>query len=92
MKKPKLKTMLFAAHMVATLANAGKIAVLNTPMAINYPQWVAFFKYSIQQLAWGLHGRERERSRFVQNRLDARWAALDGVWGDAFGETVALGA
>jgi hypothetical protein len=87
--------MLFAAHLGDTLGNAGKVAVMNTPMAISYPQWVAFFKYSVQQLAWGLHGREKERASFVQQKLDAGWDALDAglteSCGNAFGEPLPLG-
>jgi hypothetical protein len=43
-KHPKLTTMLFIAHAGATAANAGKIYFTKNPMAINYPQWLAFAK------------------------------------------------
>ena len=43
--KPKLRTMLFGAHLVSTAANAGKVALLQNPLAINYSQWMAFFGY-----------------------------------------------
>ena len=52
-KHPKLATMLFIAHSGATAINAGKVYFTKNPMAINYPQWVAFAKYSYKQLKWG---------------------------------------
>lgn len=53
-KHPKLASMLFIAHSVATAANAGKVYFSQNPMAINYPQWIAFAKYSYLQLKWVL--------------------------------------
>lgn len=41
-KHPKLATMLFIAHAGATAANAGKVYFTHNPVAINYPQWIAF--------------------------------------------------
>ena len=35
---PKLYTMLFLGHSVATMSNMGKVAVTKNPMSINYPQ------------------------------------------------------
>lgn len=45
-KHPKLSTMLFIGHSAATAVSAGKVYFTKNPMAINYPQWVAFAKYS----------------------------------------------
>ena len=42
--KPKLRTMLFTAHLIASAANAGKVAIGQNPLMINYPQWVALFR------------------------------------------------
>lgn len=49
-KHPKLATMLFIGHSAATAVNAGKVYFTQNPMAINYPQWIAFAKYSYKQL------------------------------------------
>ena len=49
-KHPKLATMLFLGHSAATAVNAGKVTFSENPMAINYPQWIAFTKYSYSQL------------------------------------------
>ena len=46
--------MLFLGHSAATAINAGKIAFTEKPMAINYPQWIAFTKYSYSQLKWAI--------------------------------------
>jgi hypothetical protein len=51
-KHPKLSTMLFIGHSAATAVNAGKIYFTKNPMAINYPQWISFAKYSYKQLKW----------------------------------------
>lgn len=45
--------MLFIGHSAATAVNAGKVYFTKNPMAINYPQWVAFAKYSYKQLKCG---------------------------------------
>jgi hypothetical protein len=94
MKKPKLQTMLFFAHTVATAANAGKVYFTGSPLAINYPQWLAFFRYALPQLKWALFDKERERFKYVQTHLDQRWDQLDQdldrIWSEIFPEPVVL--
>ena len=70
-KHPKLSTMLFIAHSGATAANAGKVYFTQNPGAINYPQWVAFAKYSYSQLKWLLIERPAARAAFVQGRINS---------------------
>ena len=41
-KHPKLATMLFIGQAGAAAINAGKVYFTKNPMAINYPQWIAF--------------------------------------------------
>lgn len=69
-KMPKLGTMLFTAHSAATAINAGKVLFTENPMAINYPQWIAFAKYSYQQLKWGLITKPALRDRYVLDAID----------------------
>ena len=38
-------------------------------MAINYPQWIAFAKYSYTQLKWALLQKPELRDRFVSGQL-----------------------
>lgn len=78
-KMPKLGTMLFTAHSAAAAINAGKVAFTENPMAINYPQWIAFAKYSYQQLKWSLVTKPALRDRFV---LDTIGSELQGVYED----------
>lgn len=68
-KRPKLATMLFIAHSGATAINYGKIYFSKNPMAINYPQWLAFGKYAFQQLKWTLINKPILRDKYVMSKL-----------------------
>lgn len=68
-KYPKLATMLFIAHAGATAANAGKIYFSKSPMAINYPQWIAFAKYSYSQLKWAVVNKPEAKSAYVMGEI-----------------------
>ena len=65
-KHPKLSTMLFIGHSAATAVNAGKVYFTKNPMAINYPQWIAFAKYSYKQLKWVLLEKSELRDAYVR--------------------------
>lgn len=75
-KQPKLGTMLFIAHTSATAINAGKVCFKKNPMAINYPQWIAFAKYSYQQARWVLLEKPEARDAYVRGVL---YEELDDV-------------
>lgn len=64
-KHPKLGTMLFTAHSGAAAINAGKVYFTQNPMAINYPQWIAFAKYSYKQLKWSIMEKPGLRAAYV---------------------------
>lgn len=66
---PKLYTMLFLGHSVATMSNMGKVAVTKNPMSINYPQWIAFAKYSYSQLKWVVLNKSDMRDAYVAGRI-----------------------
>ena len=68
-KHPKLATMLFIGQAGAAAINAGKVYFTKNPMAINYPQWIAFAKYSYSQLKWALLQKPELRDRYVSGRL-----------------------
>lgn len=72
-RQPKLQTMLFTAHTIATAANAGKVYFLKNPMAINLPQWQWYAKVSYSQLRWVLFTKEGERLDLVQKEIDKDW-------------------
>jgi len=69
-KHPKLASMLFLAHSAASAINAGKVAFTGNPMAINYPQWLAFSRYAFKQLKWWLWEKEAKRDKYVMDHID----------------------
>ena len=69
-KHPKLETMLFIGHSSATAVNAGKVAFTKNPLSINYPQWLAFAKYSYSQLKWGIIEKPALRDAYVHNKIN----------------------
>lgn len=75
-KRPKLGTMLFISHSVATSINAGKVFFTENPMSINYPQWLAFAKYSYQQLKWNLADNPLLRDKYVHDKIDEEFKEL----------------
>lgn len=77
---PKLATMLFVAHAGATAANACKVHFTQNPVAINYPQWIAFAKYSYSQLKWVLLERPSLRDAYVRGKINEE---LDAVLAEA---------
>lgn len=78
-KHPKLATMLFIAHSSATAINAGKVCFTQNPMVINYPQWMAFAKYSYQQLKWVLVEKPDACDQYVRGIIDKE---MDKVFDD----------
>ena len=68
-KHPKLATMLFLGHSAAAAVNAGKVIFSKNPMAINYPQWIAFTKYSYSQLKWALMEKPSLREAYVDGKI-----------------------
>lgn len=65
-KYPKLGTILFTAHSVSTAVNLGKIIMTKNPLAINYPQWLAFFKYSYQEVYYQLFIEPEQKRGFFE--------------------------
>jgi len=85
-KHPKLGTMLFVGHTAAVAVNAGKVYFTKNPMAINYPQWVAFGKYSYQQLKWGLITKPESRNKYVNEILNDQFEEVLISVNTTFGE------
>lgn len=71
--KPKLQTMLFLAHTIATAANAGKVIITENPLSINFPQWIVFVKSALSQFKWVAWQKENERLAHTQKKLDEDW-------------------
>ncbi len=70
-KHPKLATMLFIGHTGATAVNAGKVYFTKNPLAINYPQWMDFAKYSYKQLRWAVIQKPAMRDAYVEEVLNS---------------------
>lgn len=85
-KHPKLATMLFIGHSAATAINAGKVYFTKNPMAINYPQWIAFAKYSYQQIKWVLSEKPNAQDAYVRGilyeELDEVLDSVDTTFGE----------
>lgn len=75
-KHPKLSTMLFIGHSGATAINTGKIYFTKNPMAINYPQWVSFAKYSYKQMKWMIINKPTARESYVDGKLNENMNAV----------------
>ncbi|WP_022779549.1 hypothetical protein [Butyrivibrio sp. AE3009] len=85
-KHPKLATMLFIAHSGATAVNAGKVYFTKNPMAINYPQWVAFAKYSYKQLKWAIIEKPAAREAYISGKLAEDWGKIEDEVNSSFEE------
>ena len=94
-KNPKLATMLFTAHCAAAAVNVGKVLFTKNPMAINYPQWVAFAKCSYQQLKWAAITKPAERDGFVRQAIEGELADIyndiDMLFGEMCPEVMVIG-
>lgn len=77
---PKLSTMLFIGHTGAIAVNAGKVYFTKNPLAINYPQWIAFAKYSYKQLKWVLLEKPEMRDAYVRGEIYRDYQnVIDGI-------------
>lgn len=92
-RKPRLQTGLFIAHTVAAAVDAGKVAITQNPLMVNWAQWLAFFRYALPQLHWLMIGKAHEREVFLDGKLDEAWAGFDASlsrrWRRDFSETPA---
>lgn len=68
-KNPKLSTMLFISHSISCSVNAGKIFFTKNPLAINYPEWLIFARYSYKQLKWALIQKPQLKEAYLNNSL-----------------------
>ena len=61
--------MLFISHSISCSVNAGKIYFTKNPLAINYPEWLTFARYSYKQLKWALIQKPRLKEAYISNNL-----------------------
>ena len=76
------------AHSVAAAINAGKVAITQNPLALNWAQWLAFFRYIVPQVHWLLVEQSKQRDAFIRGQLDHDWtrfnAELSQTWQRSF--------
>lgn len=65
----KLRRQLLLAHSVATLINAGKVCVTKNPLAISWPQALAFLRYVMPEMAFLIYGKEAAKSKMVEDEI-----------------------
>lgn len=95
----KERTMLLAAHGIAALANAGKVALYSgNPLAINVAEWYALVGYLVPSLQYWVFDAHRLRMEHLERVTDRAWAELlangDRLLARALsehGETITLG-
>lgn len=77
---PKYRSMLLAAHTVATAGNAGKIAMYSgNPLAINQAEWMALFRYLLPSIKHWTFDRERLRFEHLEALTAEQWDELEEV-------------
>jgi hypothetical protein len=75
---PKYRSMLLAAHTVATAGNAGKIALYSgNPLAINQAEWMALFRYLLPSIKYWTFDRERLRLEYLEELNAEKWDELE---------------
>lgn len=77
----KLRRQLLIAHSVATLVNAGKVYVTQNPLAISWPQALAFLRYVAPELMYLVYGQEAARSKILEEKILQDYHALDADLG-----------
>ena len=74
---PKYRTMLLAAHAIAALGNVGKIVLMQgNPLAINYAEWIALFRYLIPSIQYWVFDQHRLRLEHMERINYAGWDQL----------------
>ena len=86
-KHPKLGTMLFVAHAATTAINAGNVYFAKNPLAINYPQWIAFSIYLFKQAKWILVDKPNQQDDYVLASLGEETARLLAAGQQRIGST-----
>ena len=74
---PKYRTMLLAAHGIATLGNAGKIALMQgNPLAINYAEWLALIRYLVPSIKYWAFEQHKLRLEHMERINAQAWDDL----------------
>jgi hypothetical protein len=74
---PKHRSMLLAAHAIASAANVGKVVLMQgNPLAINYAEWMALCKYLLPSIRYWVFERDDNMLKFMQYANEERWNEL----------------
>jgi hypothetical protein len=74
---PKYRSMLLMAHGIATLGNAGKIALMQgNPLAINYAEWMAFIRYLIPSIKYWVFDKQQLYMEHLEQINSNGWDQL----------------
>lgn len=80
---PKYRLMLLAAHGVVAAGNAGRVALVRNPLAINQAQWMAFLRYLLPSIKYWVFDRDRLRLEHMEAITDAGWTELEALTRDS---------
>ncbi len=76
---PKYRSMLLAAHGIASAGNAGKVALhQGNPLAINQAEWMALFRYLIPHLKYVIFDKHRLRMEHMDEIIEEEWDQILG--------------
>lgn len=76
-KGAKFISMLFWAHTIAAAANAGKVILYHgNPLAINYVQWIAAFRYLVPYIRTLIRDTRAEQYKRNRKVIDTVWEEL----------------
>lgn len=74
---PKYRSMLLAAHGIAALGNVGKIGLMQgNPLAINWAEWLALFRYLFPTIKYWVFDQNRLRLEHIEQLNEAGWDEL----------------
>ncbi|MDF1665336.1 MAG: hypothetical protein P1V97_26480 [Planctomycetota bacterium] len=75
---PKYRSMFLTAHGIAAAANAGKVALYQgNPLAINYAEWMAFFRYLVPHMKYWLFDKSRLRLEHMESINEQGWNDIE---------------
>ena len=66
------------ANSVAMLINAGKVYITKNPLAISWPQALAFLRYAMPEVAFVLYGKEAAKSKMVEDEIMNDYHRING--------------